>query len=115
MLHRDWPERVPVARMLAQGEAELQARAERLCAMLGSGEIVPTEAFAGGGALPAERIASRALALAPAMGADAAAAMLQQAAPAVVGRIAEGQLLFDMLTVSDEEVPLLAEAIRVLL
>ncbi len=114
MLHRDQPERVPVRRMLGQGEAELQARAERLQAMLGGGEIIATVAYAGGGALPEERIASRALALDPAMGADAAAEWLRLGEPAVVGRIADGQLLLDMLTVPDDELPALAEALRAL-
>lgn len=112
MLHRDSPERVPVSRMLAQGEAELQARAERLKALLGSGSIVATQAFAGGGALPEERIASRAVALDPTMGVDAAAAQLRCGKSAVIGRIAEDRLLIDMLTISDDELPELAEALR---
>ncbi len=115
MLHRDRPELVPVNRMLAQGEGLLQARAELLRSLLGSGEIVPSEAFAGGGSLPEERIASRALALDPAMGADAAAALLRSGMPAVVGRIADGLLLLDMLTVSDEELSGLADALRKIL
>src|SRR5262249_42791010 len=45
-LHRDRPERVPVMRMLAQTEAELQARAEKLRDLLGAGEIEITDAFA---------------------------------------------------------------------
>ncbi len=112
MLHRDCPERVPVNRMLGQGEAELQARAERLRAMLGKGEVIATEAFAGGGSLPEERIVSRALAVDPPMGADAMAGALRTGEPAVVGRIAEGRLLLDMMTVSDDELPLLAAALK---
>ena len=115
MLHRDDPQRVPVARMLAQGEAELLARAERLQGLLGSGTIVASEAFAGGGALPEERIASRALALDPPMGADAAATALRSGTPAVVGRIADEHLLCDMLTVSDAELPELAETLKAVL
>jgi L-seryl-tRNA(Ser) seleniumtransferase len=115
MLLRDNPERVPVARMLAQGEAELQARAEHLQGLLGSGEVIASEAFAGGGSLPDERMASRAVALDPAIGVDAAAAALRAGSPAVVGRIADGHLLFDMLTVSDAELPELAEALKAVL
>ncbi len=114
-LHRDRPERVPVNRMLGQGEAELQARAEHLRALLGTGEIVSSQAFAGGGSLPEERIASRAFALSPGMGADAAAALLRAGTPAVVGRITEGRLLLDMLTVADDEVPMLAKALAAIL
>ena len=112
MLHRDRPERVPVNRMLAQGEAELQVRAEQLQGLLGCGTVIDSAAFAGGGALPEERIASRALALVPPMGADAAASVLRAGMPAVVGRIADGQLLIDMLTVSDAELPDLAAALK---
>ena len=77
MLHRDMPERVPVRRMLGQTEAVLQQRAERLQAMLGSGTVERTDAFAGGGSLPEERIASRAVALQPRIGAEEAASLLR--------------------------------------
>jgi L-seryl-tRNA(Ser) seleniumtransferase len=115
MLHRDQPGRVPVMRMLRQTEAELQQRAERLQVLLGLGAVEPTEAFAGGGSLPEERIASRALALAPPMGAEEAAARLRSCEPAVVGRLNEGRLLLDMLTVADAELPALAAALRTVL
>lgn len=115
MLHRDMPERVPVRRMLGQSETVLQQRAERLQAMFGSGTIEHTDAFAGGGSLPEERIASRAVSLRPRMGADQAAGVLRSGQPAVVGRIKDDRLLFDMLTVSDEELPELAAAVRTIL
>jgi L-seryl-tRNA(Ser) seleniumtransferase len=115
MLHRDQPERVPVVRMLRQTEVELQQRAERLQALLDAGVVEATEAFAGGGSLPEERIASRALALTPPMGAEDAAARLRSSRPAVVGRLNEGRLLLDMLTVADEELPALAAALRTVL
>ncbi len=110
MLHRDCPEKVPVNRMLGQGEAELQARAEALQALLGCGEIVETAAFAGGGSLPEQQMPSRAVALDPPMGAEAAAALLRGGAVPVIGRIAEGRLLIDMLTVADSELPTLPPA-----
>jgi L-seryl-tRNA(Ser) seleniumtransferase len=115
MLHRDMPERVPVRYMLGQTESVLQQRAERLQAMLGSGTVERTDAFAGGGSLPEERIASRAVALHPRMGADEAAGRLRSCHPAVIGRIKDGHLLFDMLTVSDSELPELASALRTVL
>jgi L-seryl-tRNA(Ser) seleniumtransferase len=115
ILHRDQPGRVPVRRMLGQDEAALQARAERLRALLGAGGVETTEAFAGGGSLPEEKIASRALALDPPMGAEEAARRLRSCDPPVVGRIREGRLLFDMLAVADEELPQLAAAVRTVL
>lgn len=115
LLHRDQPDRVPVRRMLGQTGAELQRRAEQLQALLGAGAVEPTQAFAGGGALPEEQIASFALALEPAMGAEAAAAALRAGRPAVIGRIHDGRLLLDLLTVSDAELPELARAVRAVL
>jgi L-seryl-tRNA(Ser) seleniumtransferase len=112
MLHRDDPARVPVHRMLGQSQEQLQQRAERLQSLLGSGDIVPTDAFAGGGSLPEERIASRALALQPVMAPEAAANQLRSAEPAVIGRIHEGRLLIDLLAIADDELPELAEALR---
>jgi L-seryl-tRNA(Ser) seleniumtransferase len=115
MLHRDQPERVPVRRMLGQTEVVLQQRAERLQTMIGHGTIESTEAFAGGGSLPEERIVSRAVALQPHIGAAAAATLLRTGYPAVIGRIKDEQLLLDMLTVSDDELPELAAALQVIL
>ena len=115
MLHRDMPERVPVRRMLGQSEVVLQQRAERLQAMLGGGTVERTEAFAGGGSLPEERIASRAVAWHPRIGAEEAAGLVRSSHPAVMGRINEGRLLLDMLTVSDSELPELAAALRTVL
>lgn len=115
LLHRDRPERVPVRYMLGQSEAVLQERAERLQSMLGSGTVEPTAAFAGGGSLPEERIASRAVALNLRVGAGDAASLLRSGQPAVVGRIKEDRLLLDMLTVSDSELPELAAAVRTVL
>lgn len=111
MLHRDAPERLPVRRMLEQTEAALERRAERLAGLLGTGEVIATEGFAGGGALPEERLPSRALALRPPGGTQAAAALLRRHRPAIVGRIAEGCLLLDMLAVAEDEIPALAAAL----
>jgi L-seryl-tRNA(Ser) seleniumtransferase len=115
MLHRDMPEGVPVRYMLGQTEAVLEQRAERLRTMLGSGTVERTEAFAGGGSLPEQRIASRAVALQPRIGAEEAAGLLRSCRPAVIGRINEGRLLLDMLAVSDNELPELAAALRTVL
>ncbi len=111
MLHRDCPDRVPVQRMLRQTEAVLQRRAEALAALIGAGDIIATEGFAGGGALPEERLSSRAVALRPGCGVDTAAARLRRHDPAVIGRIADGWLLIDMLTVADADLPDLAAAL----
>jgi len=114
-LHRDMPERVPVYAMLHQTSAMLQNRAETLLSLLGAGALERTEAFAGGGSLPEERIASWAVSLTPRGGAEQAAAMLRAGEPAVVGRISEGRLLLDMLAIPDTELPELAAALKAVL
>ena len=106
---------IPVLRMLGQDALTLRARAERLAAALSGSvpaEIVASEAFAGGGALPGEAMASFAVAVTPPDGADALAARIRAGRPAVVGRIVEGRLWLDLLTVADEEVEALAAAVR---
>ena len=104
---------IPLLRMLDQDDATLAARAERLVGLLaGSIEttIEPSEGYAGGGTLPESVIPSRAVALHG--DAEMLAAQLRQHRPAVVGRISGGRLLLDMLTVADDEVSVLAEAIK---
>ncbi|MCB2078355.1 MAG: L-seryl-tRNA(Sec) selenium transferase [Novosphingobium sp.] len=114
-LHRDNPDAIPILRMLRQDEGQLQDRAERLRAIIGAGEIEPSDAYAGGGSLPEERIASRVLAISPTAGADAAAAALRAHRPAVVGRVHKGRLVLDMLTVGDDELEALAAALLTVL
>jgi L-seryl-tRNA(Ser) seleniumtransferase len=112
LLHRDSPGRVPLRRMLGQTEAVLRARAERLQALVDGAKLERTEAFAGGGALPEERIFSWALVLHTRIGPDEAAALLRAGDPAVIARINEGRLLVDMLAVSDDDLAELGAALR---
>lgn len=114
-LHRNAPERVPVQRMLMQAPDQIRARADRLATLLGAGEVIATEAFAGGGALPDERMPSWGVALSPACGPDQAATALRRARPAVIGRIADRRLLLDALTIADEDVEALAAVVRAVL
>ncbi len=114
-LYRD-PERaiasIPVLRMLAQDEAALLARAEGLRAMLGEGAaILPSTAHAGGGALPGGGMASFAVAVAAAEGAELLARRLRAHRPAVIGRIADGRVLLDVFAVADAEVAEIAAAV----
>ncbi len=108
--------RLPVLRMLAQDEAALQDRAERLAALLPPGaapRIEPTTGYAGGGSLPDEGVPSRAVGLAaPGVTAAELALRLRAGRPAVVGRLRDGRLLLDVLAVADSELADLAEAVR---
>ncbi len=104
---------IPVLAMLAQTPDQLQARAERLAAAL-AGEVEarvePSTAYAGGGALPGEAMQSVSVRL-EGPKPEPLAARLRASVPAVVGRIADGALTLDMLTVADEELDILAEAL----
>ena len=113
ILHRDAPAQVPVLRILGQSEDALQARAERLCAALGGAAAIErTSGFAGGGALPEERIASRGVSLQLAgVSPEALSHRLRTGRPAIVGRIAEGRFVMDVLAVADPEIEEIARAV----
>lgn len=115
MLHRDAPDRIPVLNMLNQSAAVLQERAERLQQLLGAGEIQVTTAYAGGGSIPGDRIASRALALPLKCSVEEAAYRLRTGIPPVIGRVNDGRLLIDLLAVADRELPELATALGAVL
>jgi L-seryl-tRNA(Ser) seleniumtransferase len=106
-LYRD-PERarreVPVLAMLEADEPTLRARAQRLASALG-GEVVEATAKVGGGALPLLELTGPVARLAdPAP--DRAAARLRAGDPPVIGRIAEGALLLDPRTMTDDDLEL---------
>ncbi len=107
--------RIPTLRMLAQDPAATEARATRLVALLDDAiptSIEPSTGYAGGGTLPGSMIQSHAVALTSSIPDETLAARLRAHHPAVIGRLAGGRLLLDMLTVSDHELPMLAEAVR---
>jgi L-seryl-tRNA(Ser) seleniumtransferase len=111
-------QRIPALRMLAQTDAAVQARAHRLAELLDGVpelevEVAASQGYAGGGALPEQRLASWAVTLAHrALSSDGLAGRLRAGRPAVVGRVGGGTLILDMLTVADEEAIELAAAVR---
>ena len=101
---------IPVLRMLAAPAAALRTRAEALQAAIGAGvTIVDAESSVGGGAFPAARIASVALAIEPVGRLDE---RLRLGDPPVIGRVADDRLLLDLRTVREEEDALLSAAAR---
>ena len=108
-LYRD-PQRafdeIPVLRMLLD---DPRPRAERLAAACG-GEIVEATARVGGGALPLLEIPGPVVAL-PGH-AETLATRLRAADPPVIGRIQDGRLLLDPRTLTDDEIDLVACALR---
>jgi L-seryl-tRNA(Ser) seleniumtransferase len=91
--------------------AEHRARLQRVAAELPSGtaEIVPADAFLGGGSAPEAPIPGEALAL---LGEDALLARLRRGQPPVVGYLHQGRLLLDLRTVDPEDDPALIAAVR---
>ncbi len=113
-LHCDGPsDAIPVLRMMAQTPALLRARAERLAALLGAcARIEPTVGYTGGGTLPDAGIASLGVRLHLPDPPAALQARLRAGRPPVVGRIVDGCVLLDLLTVDDDEVPQIARAVQ---
>ena len=99
----------PVARALAARADDLLTRARLLADELGAGlaAAVPSEAAVGGGGAPGVVLPSAAVSLPAAL-----AEPLRLGEPAVVGRVAGGRLLLDLLTVAPEDDPRLVEAVR---
>ena len=83
-------------------------RLERIAAAVGA-EVVPAEAFVGGGAAPERPIPGEALAL---TGSDALLARLRGGVPPVVGYLRQGRLVLDLRTVDPEDDEALVAAVR---
>jgi L-seryl-tRNA(Ser) seleniumtransferase len=103
-LYRDQAarERIPIYRMLTTPFAQLRRRAEAYVAALSNVSAVESVAYAGGGAIPQERIESLAVAVATPRP-DLLAAGLRCGEPAIVGRVEDGRLLLDLRTIAPEE------------
>jgi L-seryl-tRNA(Ser) seleniumtransferase len=89
---------LPLDRLWAD-PAEQRRRLERIALAIGA-EIVPAEAFLGGGSAPEAPIPGEALAL---PGDPELLARLRRGEPPVVGYLREGRLLLDLRTVDPED------------
>jgi L-seryl-tRNA(Ser) seleniumtransferase len=96
---------VPVLRMLEEPIEDVRARAERLADLVG-GEVEPTVARAGGGALPLSELESWACAVEEELW-----ALLRADEPPVIGIVRDGRLVLDCRTLRDDEVDEVAAAI----
>jgi L-seryl-tRNA(Ser) seleniumtransferase len=114
---------IPTLEALAAPLDAVRHRASRLHELLVDAgvpaerlDLVETVARAGAGALPVTEVPSVAVAAAvPAAEADRRAELLRRGAPAVVCRVQDGRLLFDLRAVRDAEVEDLAGAALVAL
>jgi L-seryl-tRNA(Ser) seleniumtransferase len=103
-LHRD-PQsraRIPFYRMLGATLDELRERAAAYLAAMPGATVVDSEAYAGGGALPQTRIPSLAISW-PLQRPEALAARLRRENPAIVARVDDGRVLFDLRTIAPDE------------
>ncbi|SFS97068.1 L-seryl-tRNA(Sec) selenium transferase [Sulfitobacter marinus] len=106
---------IPVLKMLSEPLTDVQARADVLAGLLDglvATSVMPSDAFVGGGSLPQQGLQSFAVSIAHSdMTADALADALRHAPVPVIGRIHQDQILLDMRTVTDAELPLVVDAI----
>lgn len=114
-LYRD-PQRalreVPVLRMLAAGEAELQQRAAALAERVPGARVIRASARVGGGALPLLELDGPVCAVDPGeLGVDELARRLRGGDPPVIGRAREGWLLLDPRTLTDDDARAAARAV----
>jgi L-seryl-tRNA(Ser) seleniumtransferase len=105
-LYLDSPERIPVVRMLREEAASVRARAERLASLVG-GDVEPTVARVGGGALPLTELESWACAIE-----EELAPALRAGDPPVVAVVRDGHTLLDCRTLAEAEVEEVAAAVR---
>jgi len=109
-------ERIPVLKMVSEPVAQVKARALALADLLeglGAISVAPSVAYVGGGSWPQQDLQSYAVAVeVSGMTAEAFANALRSAAVPVIGRIHQGQVLLDMRTVTDAEMPLIVDAVR---
>ncbi|TMM25974.1 MAG: L-seryl-tRNA(Sec) selenium transferase [Actinobacteria bacterium] len=97
--------RIPVLRMLVEPVEAVEARAERLSAIVG-GEVEQTVGRVGGGALPLAELPSFACAVE-----EELAEPLRRGEPPVVALVRDGRCLLDCRTIADSEVDEVASAV----
>jgi L-seryl-tRNA(Ser) seleniumtransferase len=111
-------ERIPVLRKLLEPEEVLRRRARRLLRGLAGlpgldAALVPCHSQAGSGSLPARDLPSWGVRLRPGSRAVAdLAADLRTGEPAILARIQDDALLFDVRTLEEPEVAMVVERIR---
>jgi L-seryl-tRNA(Ser) seleniumtransferase len=102
---------IPVLAMLRVPEADLAARAQRLARTIGEpARVVRAAGRVGGGALPLLELEGPVVALDGEP--EGLARALRSSEPPVMARIHDGQVLLDPRTITEEEVPLVADAVR---
>ncbi|MBV8489148.1 MAG: L-seryl-tRNA(Sec) selenium transferase, partial [Candidatus Eremiobacteraeota bacterium] len=112
-LHRDSESRkqIPIYRILGASLEELRKRAQRYLSAVAGSELLESQAYVGGGALPETHVPSIAIALATDDPKERAA-NLRRGEPSIVARVNEGRLLFDLRTILPEQDAAVVAALR---
>jgi L-seryl-tRNA(Ser) seleniumtransferase len=108
---------IPTARMLGATADALRVAADALAGAIGAVAglaiaVEPCSSTVGGGAMPQAALASWAVTLRGAAGADAIDAGLRGAKLPVIGRIADGRVWLDVRTIAADETAEVAAAVR---
>ncbi len=104
---------IPVLKMICEGVDEVKERAEKLKGLItrAQAEIIPTRAVIGGGSAPTKSFPSCGVVV-QVKNASTVHARLRRGEPAVVSRIEEDRLIFDMKTVEASQIEVLADTIN---
>lgn len=110
-------ERVPILRRLTAPPDLLRRRAQRLARRLhglaAAVSVASCTSQAGSGSLPTRDLASWGVRIVPEdRSVENLASELRTGDPAILARVHEGALLFDVRTLGDEEFPIIAERLR---
>ena len=105
---------IPVIAMLSAKPEALREKADKLSALLAeagiSSSVIPTEGRVGGGSVPNHALASFAVALGGTV--EALEEALRLGTPPIIGRIHEGLYLLDVLTLREEDFPVIVQAVK---
>jgi L-seryl-tRNA(Ser) seleniumtransferase len=104
---------IPVLRMITESPEQVKKRAKKLMTLLPKKktELISTEAVIGGGSAPTKAFSSFGVSITSSKATNVHA-RLRACKPAVVCRIEDDRLIFDMKAVRAEEIPVLAEQIN---
>ena len=94
---------IPFFAMLSASIAELRERAQRYREAIPQLTIIGSVAYAGGGTLPQSEVRSVAVALVPAIGANAFAGMLRRRRVPIIARVEQNSVLLDLRTIFPSE------------
>lgn len=111
-------ERIPTLKMMSTPAQRLLPKARRLARLIRKADpmmqvrVIQSHSRVGGGALPLVRLPTWVVAVSlPGTPAQRLNRMLRQAQPPVVARVAQEELILDPRTISEAEIPLVAQAL----